>query len=109
MHDPEHERLDNRRRVDEKPTHQSQESGNAWADRLRALANIPPVLKILWESGPQVVTWGLVLQGNLRSDTVGPRESSGVDCAGRGAGDPAPGDTAPLLVHGGPGESRWRC
>jgi ATP-binding cassette subfamily B protein len=35
---------------------------NAWADRLRALRNIPPVLHILWESGPSVVTWGLVLR-----------------------------------------------
>ena len=46
----------------EKPTGQSQEAGNAWADRLHALANVPPVLKILWESGPQVVSWGLVLR-----------------------------------------------
>jgi ATP-binding cassette subfamily B protein len=29
---------------------------------VRALKNVPPVLKILWESGPQVVTWGLVLR-----------------------------------------------
>ncbi|HEY1648163.1 MAG TPA: ABC transporter ATP-binding protein [Terracidiphilus sp.] len=36
--------------------------GSAWADRVRALKNVPPVLKILWESGPQVVTWGLVLR-----------------------------------------------
>ncbi|HEV7219836.1 MAG TPA: ABC transporter ATP-binding protein, partial [Terriglobales bacterium] len=46
----------------EKPTDQPQEAGNAWADRLRALSNVPPVLRILWESGPQVVTWGLVLR-----------------------------------------------
>src|SRR5579883_3362183 len=35
---------------------------NAWGDRIRALKNVPPVLKILWESGPQVVTWGLILR-----------------------------------------------
>lgn len=35
---------------------------SAWADRVRALNNVPPVLKILWESGPSVVTWGLVLR-----------------------------------------------
>lgn len=35
---------------------------SAWADRVRALNNVPPVLKILWESGPSVVTWSLVLR-----------------------------------------------
>jgi ATP-binding cassette subfamily B protein len=35
---------------------------NAWADRIRALRNVPPVLRILWESGPSVVTWGLALR-----------------------------------------------
>jgi ATP-binding cassette subfamily B protein len=33
-----------------------------WLERLRALRNVPPVLGILWESGPGVVTWGLVLR-----------------------------------------------
>jgi ATP-binding cassette subfamily B protein len=33
-----------------------------WRDRLRALRNMPPVLHILWESGPAVVTWGIVLR-----------------------------------------------
>jgi ATP-binding cassette, subfamily B, bacterial len=33
-----------------------------WRDRLRALRNMPPVLHILWESGPAVVSWGLVLR-----------------------------------------------
>ena len=37
-------------------------SQNAWGDRIRALRNVPPVLKILWESGPSVVTWGLILR-----------------------------------------------
>ena len=36
--------------------------GNAWGDRIRALQNVPPVLKILWESGPGVVSWSLVLR-----------------------------------------------
>jgi ATP-binding cassette subfamily B protein len=36
--------------------------GSAWADRIRALKNVPPVLKILWESGPAVVTWGIILR-----------------------------------------------
>jgi ATP-binding cassette, subfamily B, bacterial len=35
------------------------ESGHAWADRLRALRNIPPVLHFVWESGPQVVFWNI--------------------------------------------------
>ncbi len=37
-------------------------SQNAWGDRIRALRNVPPVLAILWESGPAVVTWGLTLR-----------------------------------------------
>ena len=35
---------------------------HAWGDRIRALRNVPTVLKILWESGPAVVTWGLILR-----------------------------------------------
>jgi ATP-binding cassette, subfamily B, bacterial len=33
-----------------------------WRERVRALRNMPPVLGILWDSGPSVVTWGLVLR-----------------------------------------------
>jgi len=33
-----------------------------WRDRLRALRNMPPVLRILWDSGPAVVSWGLGLR-----------------------------------------------
>ncbi|HEY0161477.1 MAG TPA: ABC transporter ATP-binding protein [Edaphobacter sp.] len=40
----------------------SQKSQSPWAERLRALRNVPPVLHILWESGPWVVTWGLILR-----------------------------------------------
>lgn len=38
------------------------DSQNAWGDRIRALRNVPLVLKILWEAGRSVVTWGLVLR-----------------------------------------------
>jgi ATP-binding cassette subfamily B protein len=33
---------------------------SAWSDRLQALKNIPPVLRIVWESGKAVVTLGLI-------------------------------------------------
>lgn len=36
--------------------------GTAWRERVSALKNVPPVLRILWESGPSVVTWGIVLR-----------------------------------------------
>jgi ATP-binding cassette, subfamily B, bacterial len=32
----------------------------SWHERLTALRNVPPVLKIVWESGPGVVTFGMV-------------------------------------------------
>ena len=35
---------------------------SAWGERIQALRNVPPVLHILWESGPAVVTWGLILR-----------------------------------------------
>jgi ATP-binding cassette, subfamily B, bacterial len=34
----------------------------AWGTRLQALRNIPPVLRIIWDSSPAVVTWGLILR-----------------------------------------------
>jgi ATP-binding cassette subfamily B protein len=34
----------------------------AWSDRIRALKNVPLVLKMLWDSGPAVVSWGLGLR-----------------------------------------------
>jgi ATP-binding cassette subfamily B protein len=37
-------------------------SQNPWRERLGALKNMPPVLRILWDSGPSVVTWGLTLR-----------------------------------------------
>ena len=33
---------------------------SSWQERLSALRNIPPVLKIVWQSGPGVVVFGLV-------------------------------------------------
>src|SRR5260370_4361118 len=33
-----------------------------WLERLRSLRNVPPVLRILWDSGATVVTWGLILR-----------------------------------------------
>lgn len=35
---------------------------NAWNERVQALRNIPPVLHVVWESGPSVVFWGGVLR-----------------------------------------------
>jgi ATP-binding cassette, subfamily B, bacterial len=39
-----------------------QSSRSAWRERVQALKNVPPVLGILWQSGPAVVVWGLVLR-----------------------------------------------
>jgi ATP-binding cassette subfamily B protein len=33
---------------------------SSWRDRLSAMRNIPPVLKIVWRSGPGVVTYGVI-------------------------------------------------
>jgi len=37
-------------------------SGGAWADRVRALKNVPPVLHFVWESGPAVVFWNITIR-----------------------------------------------
>ena len=34
----------------------------AWDERLVALRQIPPVLKIVWESGPGIVLWGIIVR-----------------------------------------------
>jgi ATP-binding cassette, subfamily B, bacterial len=34
----------------------------AWRERVQALKNVPPVLGILWQSGPAVVVWGMILR-----------------------------------------------
>lgn len=39
-----------------------QKVSSAWGDRVRALRNLPPLLRILWDSGPSVVTWGILLR-----------------------------------------------
>jgi ATP-binding cassette subfamily B protein len=44
------------------PKTQAAVPGNAWGERIAALKNVPPVLKILWESGPAVVAWGIILR-----------------------------------------------
>jgi len=36
--------------------------GGAWRERLEALRNVPPVLRIVWESGPSVVLMGVILR-----------------------------------------------
>lgn len=33
---------------------------SGWEERLSALKNVPPVLKIVWQSGPGVVTFGVI-------------------------------------------------
>jgi ATP-binding cassette, subfamily B, bacterial len=43
-------------------TPQENPQSSAWGDRIRALKNVPPVLHIVWESGPSVVTWGIILR-----------------------------------------------
>lgn len=41
---------------------QEQSFWSGWRERVTALRNVPPVLKIVWESGPLVVTLGLVFR-----------------------------------------------
>ena len=40
----------------------SESSSSAWRERIEALKNIPPVLKMLWESGRAVVVWGILIR-----------------------------------------------
>ncbi|HUZ03711.1 MAG TPA: ABC transporter ATP-binding protein [Acidobacteriaceae bacterium] len=35
---------------------------DAWRSRLEALRNLPPVLRIVWECGPAVVVWSILLR-----------------------------------------------
>src|ERR1041385_5945451 len=35
---------------------------SGWRERLSALRNVPPVLKIVWQSGPMVVSLGMVFR-----------------------------------------------
>jgi ATP-binding cassette, subfamily B, bacterial len=40
----------------------TQTTQSAWGERLRALRNVPPVLHFVWESGPAVVSWNIILR-----------------------------------------------
>jgi ATP-binding cassette, subfamily B, bacterial len=40
----------------------SKSTGSAWGERVRALKNVPPVLKFVWESGPAVVFWNIFIR-----------------------------------------------
>jgi ATP-binding cassette, subfamily B, bacterial len=40
----------------------TQSPGSAWRERVEALKNVPPVLKMLWDSGHVVVVWGILLR-----------------------------------------------
>jgi ATP-binding cassette, subfamily B, bacterial len=40
----------------------TQARGSAWRDRVRALKNVPPVLRFVWESGPAVVFWNITIR-----------------------------------------------
>jgi ATP-binding cassette subfamily B protein len=44
------------------PATTTPETSSPWRERLNALRNIPPVLRILWDSGPGIVSWGLILR-----------------------------------------------
>ena len=33
---------------------------SSWRERISALRNVPPILRIVWQSGPRVVTFGIV-------------------------------------------------
>ncbi len=68
-------------------------TGSAWGERIAALKNVPPVLRILWDSGPSVVTWGLILRvlvagGPVLGGYVAARIVSGVQQAIGGHGTP---------------------
>jgi ATP-binding cassette, subfamily B, bacterial len=49
-------------RAPEPPELAAQGGGSAWAERVRALRNVPLVLRILWQAGRSIVVWGLVLR-----------------------------------------------
>ena len=39
---------------------QSKNLLSSWRERLSALRNVPPILKIVWQSGPGVVAFGVI-------------------------------------------------
>ena len=40
----------------------TESSRSAWRERIEALKNVPPVLKMLWDSGRAVVVWGVLIR-----------------------------------------------
>jgi ATP-binding cassette, subfamily B, bacterial len=52
-------------------------SPSAWQERLQALKNVPPVLKIVWDSGPFVVIAGLILRVIVSAVPVGMAKVTG--------------------------------
>ncbi len=72
-------------------TQTADKSKGAWGERIQALRNVPPVLRILWDSGPTVVVWGLVLRllvagGPLLGAWIAKSILNGVEQAIRGGG-----------------------
>jgi ATP-binding cassette subfamily B protein len=47
---------------DQSQSGEQRNPGNAWADRIHALRNVPPVLHFVWESGPSVVFWNVTIR-----------------------------------------------
>jgi len=47
---------------DSPSTFNAEAPGGAWSDRIRALRNVPPVLRFVWESGPSVVFWNITIR-----------------------------------------------
>jgi ATP-binding cassette, subfamily B, bacterial len=41
---------------------ESNQDKRLWSDRVKALHNLPPVLRLVWDAAPKVVTGGLVLR-----------------------------------------------
>src|SRR6516165_1513001 len=56
--------LQNEHRDGQEPDHAEEPASatGAWSDRLRALKNVPPVLRFVWESGPAVVSWNITIR-----------------------------------------------
>ena len=52
---------------------------SSWQERLTALRNTPPVLKIVWQSGPGVVIFGLVVAPLRFVVAAGPAVDSQAD------------------------------
>jgi ATP-binding cassette, subfamily B, bacterial len=44
--------------------HQAPPKSSTWRDRFKALANVPPVLKMLWDAAPKVVAGSLACQAS---------------------------------------------